>query len=153
MQNIPVYVVGNKADLCTSVLNNMRGSHHHGHYHHHHTSQFHHHSSHHTDHDITPAFKELASLVRKQWKCNYLECSAKYNWRLIPIFKDILKTIEANQRTLEMSSAHRDQEHHDSLKFSITTASGHFSTTTHSTRSSVPMRTSNTINSSSCVII
>lgn len=145
MQNIPVYVVGNKADLCTSVLNNMKGSHH-SHHRYHHYNRFHR-PSHHTDHDITPAFKELANLVKKQWKCNYLECSAKYNWRLISIFKDILKIIENNQRSIEMSSTHREHDHHN-----LTTANGHLSITTHSSRFSVPIRASNTI-SSSCAII
>ena len=92
MQNIPVWIVANKADLCMNVLATMRGhrDHHHHHHHHHHV-HLHHHSAH---EDLTPAFKELANLVKKQWKCSYIECSAKYNWRVVPIFRDIIKTIE-----------------------------------------------------------
>lgn len=207
MSNIPVYVVGNKADLCTSVLNNMRSSHshhsshsryslypltyprfsgltlssfssshhhsswlstrtqrnthfnsssaaqqqqtqnqqpnqqpnqqqtqqqqqtqssssssHHHHHHHHHRLHFHH-NHHHWD-DLTPAFKELANLVKKQWKCNYLECSAKYNWRIVPIFRDILRLIEINQsKCLDHSANYISGDldyHRDSIKFSLT---------------------------------
>lgn len=118
MSNVPVWVVGNKADLCMNVLATMR-SHRHDHHHHpHHTHPHTHHppphpprhqllhtTSHHYHHyhqstaspyeDILPAFKDLANLVRKQWKCSYLECSAKYNWRILPIFREIVKSLEA----------------------------------------------------------
>ncbi|RWS16249.1 Ras-like protein 9 [Dinothrombium tinctorium] len=110
---------------------------------------------------MTPAFKELASLVKKQWKCSYLECSAKYNWRVIPIFKDILRTIELNQFKSE-SSHHRDRDHdshRDSLKLSLGSGSGVgcLSSGAHSIRLSNPLRTSNNnsnnSNQSSCVIL
>lgn len=128
MQNIPVYVVGNKADLCTNVLNSMRGGHHglhhHSHSYHKPSTSGHHHTVHHghTDHDLTPAFKDLANLVKKQWKCNYLECSAKYNWRLMPIFRDIIRLIDANQLKLMDKPDHRDDHHRDSIKFSLSSS-------------------------------
>ncbi|XP_074595629.1 ras-like protein family member 10B [Brevipalpus obovatus] len=127
MQNVPVYVVGNKADLCQSVLNSMKSGHH-GHHHHHH----HHHHQHYYSHrhgsgseDLTPAFKDLANLVKKQWKCNYIECSAKYNWHIVPIFRDILRLIESNQSKLapetfahqrERDYTHQPDHHRDSIK-------------------------------------
>lgn len=109
MQNIPVYVIGNKIDLCGSVLSTIKGGHHHSHrtgHHHLHPHNLPH--RHHHD-DLSPAFKELSSMVRKTWKCSYLECSAKYNWRIVPIFKDIIKSIEANQ-------LHQIDHHRDSLR-------------------------------------
>lgn len=104
MQNIPVWIVGNKADLCMNVLATMRG--HRDHHHHHHHVHLHHHSAH---DDLTPAFKELANLVKKQWKCSYIECSAKYNWRVVPIFRDIIKTID---NTMISESSGRAEHHH-----------------------------------------
>lgn len=111
MQNIPVWIVGNKADLCMNVLASMRG---HRDHHHHHTHQLHSHLHlhHHSAHeDMTPAFRELANIVKKHWKCSYIECSAKYNWRVVPLFRDIIKTIENTlSNTHDMHHHHR--EHH-----------------------------------------
>lgn len=160
MQNIPIYVVGNKADLCPSVLNSMRSGHHHHHHIHYHHQAHHHatptqpkasiiapsltshshpsnqayhqpqpHKHHLTNHpsisepDLSPAFKELANLVKKQWKCNYLECSVKYNWRVIPIFKEIMRLIELNQVKFENQHVHQqDEQHRDSIKVSASTS-------------------------------
>ena len=38
--------------------------------------------------------REVANLVKKQWKCGYIECSAKYNWHIITLFKELMKAIE-----------------------------------------------------------
>lgn len=38
--------------------------------------------------------REVASLVKKHWKCGYIECSAKYNWHVILLFKELMKTID-----------------------------------------------------------
>ncbi|XP_064653101.1 ras-like protein family member 10B [Lineus longissimus] len=38
--------------------------------------------------------KEVANLVRKQWKCGYIECSAKFNWHVVMLFKELMKTID-----------------------------------------------------------
>ena len=126
MQNIPVWIVGNKADLCMNVLATMRGhkDHHHHHHHHVHTHYHVHHSAH---EDLTPAFKDLANLVKKQWKCSYMECSAKYNWRVVPIFRDLIKTIE-NTVISESSRdcrEHSGADHSDQIK--VTISDGHTS--------------------------
>lgn len=97
MQNVPVWIVGNKADLCLNVLAQMR-THRHDHHHHNHRSFLHPTIQHHQlvspYEDLTPACKEFSNLVRKHWKCNYLECSAKYNWRIMTIFRELLKSID-----------------------------------------------------------
>lgn len=31
----------------------------------------------------------------KKWKCPFVFCSAKYNWHVVKVFQEILKTIEA----------------------------------------------------------
>lgn len=38
--------------------------------------------------------REVANLVKKQWKCGYVECSAKFNWHVILLFKELMKAID-----------------------------------------------------------
>ena len=38
--------------------------------------------------------REVANMVKKQWKCGYIECSAKYNWHIIMLFKELMKYID-----------------------------------------------------------
>uniref|UniRef100_UPI00398F6F50 ras-like protein family member 10B n=1 Tax=Pristiophorus japonicus TaxID=55135 RepID=UPI00398F6F50 len=35
----------------------------------------------------------VAALVKRSWKCGYIECSAKYNWHILLLFKELLKTV------------------------------------------------------------
>ncbi|KAI8489738.1 Ras-like protein member [Branchiostoma belcheri] len=37
--------------------------------------------------------RDVASLVRKTWKCGYIECSAKYNWHVTFLFKELMKNV------------------------------------------------------------
>lgn len=38
--------------------------------------------------------REVANMVKKQWKCGYCECSAKYNWHIVLLFKELMKAID-----------------------------------------------------------
>ena len=38
--------------------------------------------------------REVANMVKKQWKCGYVECSAKYNWHIIMLFKELMRSVE-----------------------------------------------------------
>ena len=38
--------------------------------------------------------REVANQVKKHWKSGYIECSAKYNWHIIMLFKEIMKLID-----------------------------------------------------------
>ncbi|KAK0047496.1 ras-like protein family member 10B [Biomphalaria pfeifferi] len=38
--------------------------------------------------------REVANMVKKQWKCGYIECSAKYNWHIMLLFKELMKTVD-----------------------------------------------------------
>ncbi|XP_076435015.1 ras-like protein family member 10B [Babylonia areolata] len=38
--------------------------------------------------------REVANLVKKQWKCGYIECSAKFNWHIMLLFKELMKNID-----------------------------------------------------------
>lgn len=49
-------------------------------------------------HDLNPILKDLAQLVRKHWKCNYIECSAVSNWNINPIISELTRTLECNQQ-------------------------------------------------------
>lgn len=33
--------------------------------------------------------------LAKKWKCPFVFCSAKYNWHIVKLFQEILRTIEA----------------------------------------------------------
>ena len=108
MQNVPVWIVGNKADTCLNVLATMR-SHRHDQHHQHHLIHSVQQPTSSPYEDIMPAFKEFANLVKKQWKCSYTECSAKYNWRVLPIFREILKSLES---TIQMQNVDLSSHHH-----------------------------------------
>ncbi|XP_025092299.1 ras-like protein family member 10B isoform X2 [Pomacea canaliculata] len=38
--------------------------------------------------------REVANLVKKQWKCGYIECSAKFNWHIMLLFKELMKSVD-----------------------------------------------------------
>ncbi|KAK2161885.1 hypothetical protein LSH36_108g05027 [Paralvinella palmiformis] len=44
--------------------------------------------------DRNTSKREVASVVKKQWKCAYIECSAKYNWHIVLLFKELMKLID-----------------------------------------------------------
>jgi GTPase SAR1 family protein len=141
MHHVPVFIVGNKADMCSSILAMIRREGHHHHLphlhvgrpfrlnlfqsssssgsssataeqrhhhhaaaseHHHHLHLFHHH--HHHD-DFTPALKDLAGMIKKHWKSTYIECSARYNWRVYTIFKEMFKQMHSQLLLMESSEA------------------------------------------------
>jgi len=36
----------------------------------------------------------FANVVRKQWKCCHVECSARYNWRIVALFRELMKSVD-----------------------------------------------------------
>lgn len=108
MRNVPLLVVGNKQDLiCNSNANTVgssgsgstgalqqlalpstSGS-----------SSVCAHSA-----DNRDKKRDIVNLVKKHWKCGYVECSAKYNWRVVSVFKELMKTIDA------MEHVNKDRE-------------------------------------------
>ncbi|EEB19677.1 conserved hypothetical protein [Pediculus humanus corporis] len=38
--------------------------------------------------------RDIVNLVKKHWKCNYVECSAKHNWGVIAVFKELMEVID-----------------------------------------------------------
>ncbi|XP_070618447.1 ras-like protein family member 10A [Erythrolamprus reginae] len=54
--------------------------------------------------------RTLSLLVKKTWKCGYLECSAKYNWHIVLLFKELLCSAvvhgcRSNQSTVRLQGA------------------------------------------------
>ncbi|XP_046682050.1 ras-like protein family member 10B [Homalodisca vitripennis] len=39
--------------------------------------------------------RDIQNLVKKHWKCGYVECSARYNWRVVAVFKELMKTVDS----------------------------------------------------------
>ncbi|KAG8236107.1 hypothetical protein J437_LFUL000469 [Ladona fulva] len=39
--------------------------------------------------------RDIANIVKKHWRCGYVECSAKYNWRVVAVFKELMKAIDS----------------------------------------------------------
>jgi len=40
----------------------------------------------------------VANVVRKQWKCSYVECSARFNWRVVALFRELMKAVDHSVR-------------------------------------------------------
>ncbi|VVD05348.1 unnamed protein product [Leptidea sinapis] len=94
MRNVPVLVVGNKQDLlCSSTPSASSG-----------LQQLAMAES--ACGDSREKRRNIVNLVRKHWKCGYIECSAKFNWRVIAVFKELMEMIDA----LEGSSSGRNAE-------------------------------------------
>lgn len=76
MQNVPLLVVGNKQDLIVSEEGSTSNS--------------------------KPAItsggdekrRDIVNLVKKHWKSGYIECSAKYNWKVVAVFKELINMID-----------------------------------------------------------
>lgn len=64
MQNVALLVVGNKQDL-------VEGS-----------------------SKVEEKRRDIVNLVKKHWKCGYIECSAKYNWKVVAVFKELINMID-----------------------------------------------------------
>ncbi len=40
-----------------------------------------------------PDRKDISHMVRKTWKSRHVECSAKYNWNVVAVFKELAVTL------------------------------------------------------------
>jgi proline dehydrogenase len=38
--------------------------------------------------------KEIVQLVKKNWHSTHVECSAKYNWNIVTIFRELATTLD-----------------------------------------------------------
>lgn len=44
--------------------------------------------------DRNTSKREVAGIVKKQWKSAYIECSAKFNWQIVLMFKELMKLVD-----------------------------------------------------------
>ncbi|KAK7070362.1 Ras-like protein member 10B [Halocaridina rubra] len=65
MRNVGVVVVGNKRDLLESCDTREKRE-----------------------------MRDVANVVRKQWKASYVEVSAKCNWHVVAAFRELLLAVE-----------------------------------------------------------
>lgn len=96
IRNVPLLVVGNKQDLLVTAGSSSTNGHGNN------SSSVAGHSS---GNASCPAIgfsnterdkrRDIMNLVKKHWKCGYVECSARYNWRVVAVFKELMKTIDA----------------------------------------------------------
>ncbi|KAK2159713.1 hypothetical protein NP493_1694g00059 [Ridgeia piscesae] len=56
-----------------------------------------------------PTRREVANIVKKQWKCGYIECSAKCNWHVVRGFQELMKMVHS------IDAGHRPASIHDAL--------------------------------------
>ncbi|XP_075218010.1 ras-like protein family member 10B [Lycorma delicatula] len=85
IRNVPLLVVGNKQDLLVSAgssATNCRGN--------------------------NNRRRDIMNLVKKHWKCGYVECSARYNWRVVAVFKELMKTIDSMESAGGGTQGHKE---------------------------------------------
>ncbi|GJQ80652.1 hypothetical protein Trydic_g9236 [Trypoxylus dichotomus] len=39
--------------------------------------------------------REIMNTVKKIWKCGYVECSAKYNWKVVTVFRELINMVDS----------------------------------------------------------
>ncbi|XP_060533821.1 ras-like protein family member 10B [Cylas formicarius] len=76
MQNVPVLVVGNKQDLIVPEdgTSNVKPSA--------------------IASTVEEKRRDIVNLVKKHWKSGYIECSAKYNWKVVQVFKELINMVD-----------------------------------------------------------
>lgn len=136
-QDSLIIVAGNKHDLVLELQQSgQQIQHDNNHHHHHHL--YHHHKAklksklsnvpqlqlqsqsskdHHENLAVTSSggvvfhrklTKKFASTVRKQWHMTYVECSAKYNWRVTSVFRELIKLVGQNPTNSSTTSTSFD---------------------------------------------
>lgn len=76
MTNVPILVVGNKQDLVTAEEGHSSGG------------------KLAISSGVEEKRRDIINLVKKHWKSGYIECSAKYNWKVIAVFKELINMID-----------------------------------------------------------
>ncbi|TRY70325.1 hypothetical protein TCAL_08921 [Tigriopus californicus] len=74
MTNVPVIVAANKMDLVQKVTPTVPASR----------------STDQSEKDR----KEMVNMVKKSWRASHVECSAKYNWNVVNVFKELAVTLD-----------------------------------------------------------
>lgn len=80
MHNVPVLIVANKYDLIAPSTSSSSATS---------SSSSGPNSSSHSSESRER--RDICSMVRKQWKLSHMECSAKNNWRIVALFKEVTR--------------------------------------------------------------
>ena len=48
--------------------------------------------------------RDVTAYVRKQWRCAYCETSARSNWRVTALFKDVVRVIESGETSQKVTT-------------------------------------------------
>lgn len=75
MTNVPVIVAANKMDLVQKVTTPVSST------------------SRSTDQSEKDR-KDMVNMVKKSWRASHVECSAKYNWNVVNVFKELAVTLD-----------------------------------------------------------
>ncbi|XP_011297146.1 ras-like protein family member 10B [Fopius arisanus] len=67
MRGVPLLVVGNKQDKLSAVVAS------------------------------STRYRDIVNLVKKHWRCGYVECSARFNCRVVQVFRELMKSIQASE--------------------------------------------------------
>ena len=88
MHNVPVIVAGNKSDLAAQSLATS--------------------ASEAKEKEMARVRKDIAHAVRKSWRASHIECSAKFNWNVVNVFKELAVTLDmvANGQMIGGSNGH-----------------------------------------------
>lgn len=54
--------------------------------------------------------REVVNIVKKHWKCGYIECSSKYNWHIVSIFKELMKHLNEKDNAQHKPASMRMQD-------------------------------------------
>ncbi|CAG7709891.1 unnamed protein product [Allacma fusca] len=93
MHNVPVLIVANKFDLIASTVTSSTNSS----------------SSGPLSSASLPESRErrdICSMVRKQWKLAHMECSAKNNWRIVALFKEVTRLCDILENSHAKENIH-----------------------------------------------
>ncbi|XP_074095683.1 ras-like protein family member 10B isoform X1 [Cotesia typhae] len=82
MRGVPLLVVGNKQDKLSAVV--ASGA----------------------------RYRDIVNLVRKHWRCGYVECSARFNCRVVQVFRELMKSIQAAEGTTPSPTPTASHHHH-----------------------------------------
>ncbi|KAI4455106.1 ras like family 10 member b-related [Holotrichia oblita] len=63
--------------------------------------------------------REIVNTVKKIWKCGYVECSAKYNWKVVTVFKELINMIDSMESREQSPMLDNIQEALDRNKCNI----------------------------------
>jgi len=85
MHNVPVLVVANKYDLLSKTPTSANQE--------------------------SRERRDICSMVRKQWKLSHFECSAKYNWRIVSLFKEVTRVCDLVEFSHPKDNAHSESFH------------------------------------------